>query len=76
MDEFNKLSDIAELVTPKSTNRKDFIEECKSGAFDGVVVAFRTFESVHITGRIDKELVSNFPKSLKFLAHNGMLFFN
>jgi glyoxylate reductase len=74
MKEFESLSEIAELITPKATNRADFIKECKSGAFDGVVAALRTFESVTITGRIDAELVENFPKSWKFIAHNGMPF--
>jgi hypothetical protein len=58
-------------VEPKSTTRADFIEECKSGALDGVVAAYRTFESVKVTGRIDEELVAALPKSLKFIAHNG-----
>ena len=73
MKEFESLSEIAELITPKATNRADFIEECKSGAFDGVVAALRTFDSFSVTGRIDEELVEHFPKSWKFIAHNGML---
>ena len=43
-----------------------------SGAFDEVVAAYRTFQSVAITGLIDEELVKILPKSLKFIAHNGM----
>ncbi|KAK6356458.1 hypothetical protein TWF718_000817 [Orbilia javanica] len=70
-EQYAALSEYAELVTPKSTNREEFIEECKSGALDGVVVAFRTFTSVSITGRIDAELVEALPKSLKFICHNG-----
>ncbi len=70
-NEFDALSEIADLVTPSSTSREEFIEECKSGAFDGVVAAYRTFDSVTITGRIDSALVENLPKSLKFIAHNG-----
>lgn len=69
--EFDALSEIADLVVPKSTSRKEFMEECKSGAFDGVVAAYRTFDSVIISGRIDSELVENLPRSLKFIAHNG-----
>jgi hypothetical protein len=72
--EFDALSEIADLVAPSSTNREEFIEECKSGAFDGVVAAYRTFDSVTITGRIDSALVENLPKSLKFIAHNGVCF--
>jgi hypothetical protein len=71
-EEFDALSEIADLVAPSSTSREEFIEECKSGAFDGVVAAYRTFDSVTITGRIDTELMENLPKSLKFIAHNGM----
>ncbi|KAL3475494.1 D-isomer specific 2-hydroxyacid dehydrogenase [Aspergillus californicus] len=65
------LGDIAELVSPTSTNRADFIQECQSGKLDGVVVAYRTFESVKITGMFDEELVNALPKSLVFLAHCG-----
>jgi hypothetical protein len=36
------------------------------------MVAYRTFQSVAITGLIDEELVAHLPKSLKFIAHNGM----
>ncbi|KAL1957824.1 hypothetical protein VTO42DRAFT_5542 [Malbranchea cinnamomea] len=68
---WNSLSDIAELVTPQSTNREDFIQECRSGKLDGVVVAYRTFGSVSITGLFDEELVNALPKSLRFLAHCG-----
>ncbi|KAL2809915.1 D-isomer specific 2-hydroxyacid dehydrogenase [Aspergillus granulosus] len=68
---WESLSAIAELVTPAATDRAAFIEECKSGKLDGVVVAYRTFESVSITGLIDEELVNALPKSLQFLAHCG-----
>ncbi|KAL4958457.1 D-isomer specific 2-hydroxyacid dehydrogenase [Aspergillus filifer] len=68
---WDSLSDIAELITPTSTNRADFIAECKAGKLDGVVVAYRTFDSVSITGMFDEELVNVLPKSLVFLAHCG-----
>lgn len=42
-----------------------------SGSFDGCIVAYRTFESVTITGKIDGELVSALPSSLRFLCHSG-----
>ncbi|KAF3918474.1 hypothetical protein ABW21_db0203989 [Orbilia brochopaga] len=70
-DEWNALSEFAELVEPASKNREDFIEECRSGALEGVVVAYRTFASFTITGRIDAELVAVLPSSLKFICHNG-----
>ena len=71
MKTWNALSDVAELVESQSTNRADFIQECKSGKLDGVVVAYRTFPSVSVTGLWDEELVNALPKSLKFCAHTG-----
>ncbi|KAF4549544.1 2-hydroxyacid dehydrogenase-like protein 2 [Elsinoe fawcettii] len=65
------VASIAELITPKATSREEFISECKSGAFDGAVAAYRTFGSFSFTGLIDSELLEVLPKSLKFLAHNG-----
>lgn len=69
--QWNALGDIGDLVKPESTNRQDFIRECKSGKLDGVVAAYRTFASISITGHIDEELVNALPKSLRYLAHNG-----
>ncbi|KAH8697559.1 glyoxylate reductase [Talaromyces proteolyticus] len=65
------LTDIADLVTTHATNRREFIQECKDGKLDGVVVAYRTFGSFEITGQFDAELVSALPKSMLFLAHCG-----
>ncbi|PUU80359.1 D-isomer specific 2-hydroxyacid dehydrogenase [Tuber borchii] len=69
--EWSSLGDIAEIIVPTACDRAEFIQESKSGAFDGVFGAYRTFLSEAITGRIDEELVSTLPKSLKFLCHNG-----
>lgn len=63
---------MADIIEPKARSREEFIEECKAGTFDNVVIAYRTFQSVAITGKIDQELVPILPKSLKFIAHNGM----
>ncbi|KAF2088824.1 hypothetical protein K490DRAFT_55449 [Saccharata proteae CBS 121410] len=68
---WEELSSIADLVEPQAKNRAEFIEECKSGKFDGVVAAYRTFGSVSITGLIDEEIVKVLPESLKFICHNG-----
>ncbi|KAK4060455.1 uncharacterized protein Triagg1_10774 [Trichoderma aggressivum f. europaeum] len=65
------IADIADVVQPKATNRDEFIAECRSGALDGISVTYRTFDSVKITGKIDSELLDAFPKSIKFLCHNG-----
>jgi len=70
--EWESLSEIADIIEPKARSRQEFIEECKSGAFDNVVAAYRTFLSVAITGLIDDELLTLLSKSLKFIAHNGM----
>ncbi|RFU35997.1 hypothetical protein B7463_g381, partial [Scytalidium lignicola] len=69
--EWETLGEVATIIEPKARNRADFIAECKSGAFDQVLVAYRTFASVDITGFIDQELVDVLPKSLKFITHNG-----
>ncbi|KAF3766729.1 hypothetical protein M406DRAFT_253974 [Cryphonectria parasitica EP155] len=61
----------ADIVVPQSTDRASFLAECRSGAFDGCTVAFRTFESVDVTGRVDAELVAALPLSLRFICHNG-----
>jgi len=62
---------VAELITPSSTNRADFLQECASGSFDGIVAAYMTFPSVAITGLWDEELINALPKSLVFCCHNG-----
>lgn len=74
-EEWASLSSLADIVEPRSRSRAEFIEECKSGVFENVVVAFRTFASVDITGLVDEELVAVLPRSLKFITHNGMLGF-
>lgn len=68
---WDALSSLAELITPSSRNRSEFLEECKSGKLDGVIVAYRTFASVSITGMVDEELVQALPESLKFICNCG-----
>ncbi|KXH53099.1 D-isomer specific 2-hydroxyacid dehydrogenase [Colletotrichum nymphaeae SA-01] len=70
-DTWASLADVAQIIKPKATNRAEFLEECKSGALDGVKAIYRTFASVHITGRIDAELVAALPSSVDFICHNG-----
>jgi len=67
----DSIASIANVIEPKARSRAEFIEECKSGAFDSVIAAYRTFMSVAITGLIDEELVAALPRNLKFLCHNG-----
>ncbi|KAG4282924.1 D-3-phosphoglycerate dehydrogenase [Fusarium proliferatum] len=70
-EEFASLCEIVEPVYPKSNQRSAFIEETKSGAFDGVKAIYGTNKSVGITGPFDAELLDILPKSLKFICHNG-----
>lgn len=72
---WTSLSSNARLIKPSAHTRADFINECKAGAFDGVLVVYRTFESVELTGRFDEELVRLLPASVKFICHNGMYIF-
>ena len=65
------LSELADLIEPESRSREEFLEECRTGKFDGVLVTYRTFNSFDITGRFDEELVPLLPDSLKFVCHNG-----
>ena len=68
---WNGLSSLGELIEPASTTREGFLDECRSGKLDGVLVCFRTFNSISITGLFDDELVQALPSSLKFVCHNG-----
>ncbi|KAF6811888.1 glyoxylate reductase [Colletotrichum sojae] len=70
-DAWSALGEVADIIKPKATNRAEFIEECKSGALDGVVAIYRTFSSVKTTGKIDAELVAALPSSVGFICHNG-----
>ncbi|KAF1841074.1 glyoxylate reductase [Cucurbitaria berberidis CBS 394.84] len=70
-ESWNSLSPLAELVEPRARNRTDFIDECRKGTLDDVLVIYRTFESVDMTGRLDEELVTALPASVKFICHNG-----
>ncbi|KAG6202766.1 hypothetical protein E4U35_004952, partial [Claviceps purpurea] len=67
---WSRVAQIADVLTPKAKNREDLIAEAQSGAFDGVVVAYRTFESFAVTGKVNNELLDALPSSLKFLCHN------
>ena len=69
--EWEALSDVGELIEPQSKNRADFIKECQDGRLDGVVAAYRPFNSVPITGKFDAELCNVLPKSWKYLGICG-----
>ncbi|KAK4152063.1 hypothetical protein C8A00DRAFT_44837 [Chaetomidium leptoderma] len=65
------VSEVADVLTPKSTSRAEFLEEAASGAFEGCIAAYRTFGSFQVTGKIDAELLETLPRSLGFICHNG-----
>ncbi|KAK0620925.1 D-isomer specific 2-hydroxyacid dehydrogenase [Immersiella caudata] len=68
---WSTITTLADVITPTSTSRSDFIAESRSGTFDGCTITYRTFASISITGHIDAELLSALPPSLKFIVHNG-----
>ncbi|UPL00518.1 hypothetical protein LCI18_011452 [Fusarium solani-melongenae] len=65
------LTSLAEIVGPEVETRAEFIEKCRQGGFDGVVVLHRMYHSVTVTGLIDEELVQALPESVKFICHTG-----
>ncbi|KAM0513493.1 hypothetical protein ACHAPE_007755 [Trichoderma viride] len=69
--EFEKLSEVADVVQVTTGTRDEFIRDCDNGKYDNIVAISRTYDSVKITGRFDAELVSHLPSSIKFISHNG-----
>lgn len=69
--EFEKLSEVADVVQVTTGTRDEFIRDCDNGKYDNIVAVSRTYDSVKITGRFDAELVSHLPSSIKFISHNG-----
>ncbi|ETS81554.1 hypothetical protein PFICI_06556 [Pestalotiopsis fici W106-1] len=71
-DSWSALSDIADLVLSDAGSRSDFMRECISGRYEGVVaICDRAPSSLKATGRYDEELISILPTTLKFICHNG-----
>ena len=69
---YEALSSQASLVTTSATNPQEFLSECRNGSLDGVIVIYRTFSSVSITGKIDGEVVDALSKiGVKAICHNG-----
>ena len=68
---WDHVSGIADILVPKSTSRASFLEEAASGAFEGCLAAYRTFDSFEVTGKIDAELLDTLPGSLRYICHNG-----
>ncbi|KAI4177099.1 MAG: hypothetical protein LQ343_000581 [Gyalolechia ehrenbergii] len=70
-NEWKALSALAELRQIKDGDREEFLDDCESGVHDGVLAISRTYDSVKLTGRFDRELIDLLPQSLKFISHNG-----
>ena len=71
-EEWKALSEVADIVLPKATDPTEFVEEVKSGAFDEVLVIYRTFQSISITGLFDKKLIEILPENIGFICHYGL----
>ncbi|RSL61720.1 hypothetical protein CEP54_006087 [Fusarium duplospermum] len=65
------LTSLADIFGPGVETRAEFLEKCRQGGFDGVVVLHRMYHSVTVTGLIDEELIQALPKSVKFICHTG-----
>lgn len=55
----------------RTGTRSQFLSNLQSGSYDDVIALYRSNTSVSQTGPFDAELVSQLPKSLKFICHNG-----
>lgn len=62
--------EIAEVVHIGEYSREQFIEDLH-GKFANVVAIARGYLTGQKVGRFDEELISHFPPSLKFIAHQG-----
>jgi lactate dehydrogenase-like 2-hydroxyacid dehydrogenase len=72
LESWQALSDIAETVETEAQNRDEFIQECKTGKYDGVVtICDRAPSSFTITARFNQDIIDALPESLKFICHNG-----
>jgi glyoxylate reductase len=65
------IADRAEVLQPKASNREEFIQECRSGRFDGIVALYRA--AITVAKKFDAEMVAALPKSLRFVCYTGEL---
>ncbi|KAL0472609.1 glyoxylate reductase [Neurospora intermedia] len=68
---WSRITSIADIIQPTSTDRPSFLSECRSGAFSSCLLAYRTFDSTALTGPLDHELISALPSSIKYICHVG-----
>lgn len=69
--EWKDLSSKYNLKEFRTGTREKFLSNLKNGEYDDVVALYRSNTSVSETGPFDAGLVSQLPKSLKFICHNG-----
>ncbi|CCE81436.1 Piso0_002092 [Millerozyma farinosa CBS 7064] len=65
-----KMNDIAEVIFIKEYSREQFIEDLH-GKFNNVTAIGRGYLTKELVGLFDEELISQFPSSLKYIAHQG-----
>ena len=68
--EWESLSSKYNLKEFRQGTREQFLSKLKSD-FSDVIGLYRSNQSTSETGPFDQELVSQLPKSLKFICHNG-----
>jgi len=68
--EWESLSAKYSLKEFRQGSREQFLSKLKSD-FSDVVGLYRSNQSTSETGPFDQELVSQLPKSVKFICHNG-----
>lgn len=69
--EWEQLSSTLTLKEFPSGTRAEFLQKCKNGEYDDVLVIYRSNVSTKFTGRFDDELIAVLPKSVKYIVHNG-----
>lgn len=69
-ESWSKLSEIAEVVPVTVNSREEFIEKLH-GEYSNIVGIGRGYLAGKQVGLFDKELISHFPNSLKYIAHQG-----
>ncbi|POS84716.1 hypothetical protein EPUL_004859 [Erysiphe pulchra] len=69
--EWEDLSRLGPLKVFKGNSREELIKGFKNGEYDDVLAIYRSNASAVLTGPFDKELISNLPKSVKYICHNG-----
>lgn len=67
---WDEFSEVAEVVHIGEYTRSQFIEDL-NGKYSNVVAIARGYLTGTKVGRFDEELISQFPPSLKYIAHQG-----